>query len=106
MAVSLCVVSYFAIGYVDYVDENGKNTTGIVAASALREEKNKWAGYITDDVLRKVLEENAGGQENRYSEQEQQFLIAQYEKLKKPFYYEYADRWVALLEYPPSIIIF
>ena len=59
LAVSLCVVSYFAIGYVDYVDENGNSTTGIAAASALREEKNKWAGYITDDVLRKVLEENA-----------------------------------------------
>lgn len=44
-------------------------------------------------------------QENRYSEQEQQFLIAQYEKLKKPFYYEYADGWAALLEYAPSIIM-
>lgn len=59
LAVSLCVVSYFAIGYVDYVDENGNTTIGIAAASALREEKNKWAGYITEDVLRKVLEENA-----------------------------------------------
>lgn len=38
-------------------------------------------------------------QENRYSEQEQQFLIVQYEKLETPFYYEYADGWVALLEY-------
>lgn len=59
LAVSLCVVSYFAIGDVDFVDENGKSTTGIAAASELREEKNKWAGYITEDVLRKVLEENA-----------------------------------------------
>lgn len=58
LAVSLCVVSYFAIEYVDYVDENGSTTTGIAAASALRKEKNKWAGYITEDVLRKVLEEN------------------------------------------------
>lgn len=178
LAVSLCVVSYFAIGYVDYVDENGNTTTGIAAASALREEKNKWAGYITEDVLRKVLEENAlinnseeylsedvtennkafskkqgfsdirdminrafgefqsynyyqadrvtqeeissfydrrtanliewlksDEQENRYSEQEQQFLIAQYEKLETPLYYEYADGWVALLEYAPSIIM-
>lgn len=178
LAVFLCVVSYFAIGYVDYVDENGNNTIGIAAASALRDEKNKWAGYITDDVLRKVLQENAlinnskeylskdvtennkayskkqgfsdirdminrafgsfqsynyyradsvtqeeissfydrrtanlvewlksDEQENRYSEQEQQFLIAQYEKLKNPFYYEYADGWAALLEYAPSIIM-
>ncbi len=163
---------------MDYVDENGEKSTGIAAASALREAKNEWAGYITDDVLRKVLEENAliinseeylstdvienekayskrqgfsdireminrafGGfqdynyyradsvtqeeissfysrrtdnliawlnsdeQENRYSEQEQQFLIAQYEKLETPFYYEYADGWEALLEYAPSIIM-
>lgn len=178
LAVSLCVVSYFAIGYADYVDENGNTTTGIAAASALREEKNKWAGYITEDVLRKVLEENtlinnseeylsedvtenekayskkqgfsdireminrafgefqsynyyqadrvtqeeissfydrrtanliewlkSDEQENRYSKQEQQFLIAQYEKLETPFYYEYADGWAALLEYVPSIIM-
>ena len=178
LAISLCVVSYFTIGYVYYVDENGEKSTGIAAASALREAKNEWAGYITDDVLRKVLEENAliinseeylstdviennkayskrqgfsdireminrafGGfqdynyyradsvtqeeissfysrrtdnliawlysdeQENRYSEGERQFLIAQYEKLETPFYYEYADGWEALLEYAPSIIM-
>lgn len=178
LAVSLCVVSYFTIRYVDYVDENGNSTTGMAAASALREAKNTWAGYVTDDVLRKVLEENtrinnseeylsedvtennkaysqkqgfsdireminkafgefqsynyyqadsvtqeeissfydrrtanliewlkSDEQENRYSEQEQQFLIAQYEKLKTPFYYEYADGWIALLEYAPSIIM-
>ena len=178
LAISLCVVSYFTIGYVYYVDENGEKSTGIAAASALREAKNEWAGYITDDVLRKVLEENAliinseeylstdviennkayskrqgfsdireminrafGGfqdynyyradsvtqeeissfynrrtdnliawlysdeQENRYSEGERQSLIAQYEKLETPFYYEYADGWEALLEYAPSIIM-
>lgn len=178
LAVSLCIVSYFTIGHVTYVDENGDTTTGIAAASALREEKNKWAGYVTEDVLQKVLEENAlinnseeylskdvtennkayskkqgfsdireminrafcdfreynyyradsvtkeeirsfygrrtavlaawlnsNEQENRYSKQEQQFLIAQYEKLETPFYYEYADGWEALLEYAPSIIM-
>ncbi|SET89175.1 hypothetical protein SAMN04487821_12760 [Enterococcus malodoratus] len=178
LIVTLCVVSYLAVGYADYVDENGETITGAAAAQALREEKNEWAGYITDDVLRKVLEENAlinnseeylsndvtennkayskkqgfsdireminrafcdfqeynyyradsvtqeeiqsfydrrtesliewlnsDEQENRYSEQEQQFLIAQYKKLKTPFYYEYADGWEALLEYAPSIIM-
>lgn len=178
LIVALCVVSYFAVGYADYVDENGETITGAAAAQALREEKNEWAGYITDDVLRKVLEENAlinnseeylsndvtennkayskkqgfsdirelinrafcdfqeynyyradsvtqeeiqsfydrrtesliewinsDEQENRYSEQEQQFLIAQYKKLKTPFYYEYADGWEALLEYAPSIFM-
>ena len=58
LAISLCVVSYFAIGDVDYEDENGEKSTGIAAASALQGKKNEWAGYITDDILRKVLEEN------------------------------------------------
>lgn len=178
LAVSLCVVSYFAIGYADYVDENGETTTGVAAASALREKKEEWTGYVTEDVLRRVLAENArinqseeylsedvternkafskkqgfsdireminrafgsfqdynyyradsvapeeissfydrrtanlvewlhaDEQKDRYSEQEQQFLIAQYEKLKTPFYYEYADGWEALLEYAPSMIM-
>lgn len=59
LAVSLCVAISSAIGSVDYVNENGNDTTGIAAASALREEKNQWAGYVTNDVLQKVLEENA-----------------------------------------------
>ena len=178
LAVTLCVVSWLTIGYVDYVDENGEKSAGIAAASALREAKNEWAGYITEDVLRKVLEENAliinseeylsadltenekayskgqgfsdirrminqafcgfqeynyyradsvtqeeigsfydrrtanliewlnsDEQEGRYSEQERKFLIAQYEKLETPFYYEYADGWAALLEYIPTIIM-
>lgn len=178
LMIVLCVVSYFAIGYAGYVDENGEKTAGVAAARALREEKNEWAGYITDDVLQKVLEENAlinnseeylsndvtennkayskkqgfsdirelinrtfcdfqeynyyradsvtqeeihlfydrrtesliewlnsDEQENRYSEQERQFLIAQYEKLEAPFYYEYSDGWEALLEYAPSIFM-
>ncbi len=178
LIVALCVVSYFAVGYADYVDENGETRTGVTAARALREEKNDWAGYITDDALQKVLEENAlinnseeylsndvtennkayskkqgfsdirelinwafcdfqeynyyradsvtqreiqsfydrrtesliewlnsDAQENRYSEQERQFLIAQYKKLKTPFYYEYADGWESILEYAPSIFM-
>lgn len=178
LMVVLCIVSYFAIGYADYVDENGESTAGAAAARALRKEKNEWAGYITEDVLRKVLQENklinnseeylssdviesnkayskkqgfsdirelinrafcdfqeynyyradsvtqeeihlfydrrtesliewlnSDEQENRYSEQERQFLIAQYEKLGTPFYYEYSDGWEALLEYAPSIFM-
>lgn len=59
LAITLCITSYFAIGSVVYVDENGEESTGIAAASALQKAKNEWAGYITDDVLRKGLEENA-----------------------------------------------
>ncbi len=58
LAAVLCIASYLAIRYVYYVDENGDMITGVAAARALREEKNKWAGYITEDVLLKVLEEN------------------------------------------------
>lgn len=178
LAISFCVVSYLSIAYVGYVDENGETTTGIAAASALRKAKNGWAGYITEDVLRKVLEENArinnseeylstdvmennkayskkqgfsdireminwafcgfqdynyyradsvtqeeiglfydkrtanlaewinaDEQENRYSKQERQFLINQYEKLETPYYYAYADGWDALLEYAPTMIM-
>lgn len=178
LAITLGVVCYLAIGYVTYVDRNGESSSGFVAAQSLRKEKNQWSGYITEDVLRKVIEENtlinhskeylsddvrennkayskkqgfsdireminrafcsfqeynyyqadsvtkedissfydrrtsilrewlnAEEQEHYYSENEKQFLIEQYEKLKTPIYYEYADGWEALLEYAPSIIM-
>lgn len=178
LVATLCVVSYLAIDYVFYVDENGDRITGFAAAQALREEKSKWAGYITEDVLIKVLEENSiivnsegylsndveesnkayskmqsfsdireminrafgefqkynyyransvtegeivsfydrrtmnlrewlnsDTQENYYSEEEKQFLIAQYEELETPFYYESADGWDALLEYSTTIVM-
>lgn len=174
----LCIVSYLAIDYVSYVDENGDTITGFAAAQALRDDKNLWAGYITEDVLIRVLEENtviinseeylsndlkeqekaysktqgysdireminrafcefqeynyyransvtkeeiasfydrrvlnltewlySDSQMNYYSEEEKQFLIAQYEELETPFYYEYADGWEALLEYSTTIIM-
>ena len=175
---TLCVVSYLTIDYVDYIDANGERVMGIAAAQALREDKSKWAGYITEDVLVKVLEENtiiinseeylsndvkekekaysktqgfsdireminrafcefqtynyyradtvtkeevssfydrrvlnltewlySDNQENYYSDQEKQFLIAQYEKIETPFYYEYADGWEALLEYSTTLVM-
>lgn len=178
LAASVCVAAYFAIGRVEYVDENGEESTGAAAASALREKKNEWAGYVTEDVLRRALYENAkindseeylskdvaennkayskkqgfsdiremincayGGfqdysyyradavapeeagsfydrrieglaewlyskeQEDRYSERERQFLLARYEGLKTPLYYEYSDGWISLLEYAPTVIM-
>lgn len=59
LAITLGVICYFAVGYVTYVDKNGESSSGIVAAQTLRKEKNQWAGYITKDVLIKVIEENA-----------------------------------------------
>lgn len=178
LTVVLIIVSYFAATYVDYVDEDGNNRTGIIAVRSLRDMKNQWAGYITEDVLREVIEQNAlvnasaeyqsnDVQENnkayskkqgfsdirdminhafcgfreynyyradsvtteevsefytkrisnleewlysdeakdQFTDMEKQFLIKQYEQLEIPLYYEYADGWIALLEYAPSIIM-
>lgn len=58
LVVVLCVVSFLAIDYVNYIDENGESVRGRAAAQALKSEKAQWAGYITEDVLIKVLEEN------------------------------------------------
>ena len=178
LTVVLIMVSYFAVTYVDYVDEDGNNRTGIIAVRSLRDMKNQWAGYITEDVLREVIVQNAlvnasaeyqsnDVQENnkayskkqgfsdirdminhafcgfreynyyradsvtteevsefytkrisnleewlysdeakdQFTDMEKQFLIKQYEQLEIPLYYEYADGWIALLEYAPSIIM-
>lgn len=58
LVITLGVVCYLAIGNVTYVDRNGEKTSGFVAAQSLKKEKNQWAGYITEDVLTKVIEEN------------------------------------------------
>lgn len=178
LTVVLIIVSYFAVTYVDYVDEDGNNRTGIIAVRSLRDMKNQWAGYITEGVLREVIVQNAlvnasaeyqsnDVQENnkayskkqgfsdirdminhafcgfreynyyradsvtteavsefytkrisnleewlysdeakdQFTDMEKQFLIKQYEQLEIPLYYEYADGWIALLEYAPSIIM-
>lgn len=59
LVVILIVVSILTINKVEYVDENGISSTGITAAKNLRDSKNQWAGYITEDVLQKVVKENA-----------------------------------------------
>ena len=59
LMVVLCVVSYLAISDVQYVDENGDMITGISAAQSLRDAKMQWSGYITEDILSGVVEENA-----------------------------------------------
>lgn len=55
----LCFVSCLAVSNVHYVDENGNTITGISAARALRKAKMQWSGYITEDVLSRVVVENA-----------------------------------------------
>ncbi len=58
LLVILIATSILTINRVEYVDENGNHSTGISAAKNLRDAKNEWAGYLTEDVFRKVLAEN------------------------------------------------
>lgn len=56
--VILVITSILTINRVEYVDENGNHSVGISAARNLREAKNKWAGYLTEETLSKALKEN------------------------------------------------
>lgn len=56
--VILMITSILTINRVEYVDHNGNSSTGISAAKNLRAAKNKWAGYLTEDVLQKAIEKN------------------------------------------------
>lgn len=58
LIVLLAVVSMLTINRVIYVDENGNSLSGIHAAEELREEKNLWAGSLTEDRLAEVLKAN------------------------------------------------
>lgn len=58
LIVALVAVTILTINRVEYIDENGNITTGIVAAKNLRETKNEWSGYLTEDVFEKVINEN------------------------------------------------
>lgn len=58
LLVILIATSILTINRVEYVDESGNHSTGISAAKNLRQAKNEWAGYLTEDVFQNVLEEN------------------------------------------------
>lgn len=59
LAVIVVLGSFLTIRDVTYlVDENTK-VSGRTAARYLREEKNKWKGELTEEVLEKVVKENA-----------------------------------------------
>lgn len=40
-----------------------------------------------------------------YTDEQKGYLIAQYEKLKRPLFYEYKDGWEAVTEYAPTMIM-
>lgn len=58
LIVMLVVASMLTINRVEYIDENGNHSSGISAAKNLREAENEWTGYLTEDVFKKVIEEN------------------------------------------------
>ena len=58
LLIILVITSILTINRVEYVDESGNHSVGISAAKNLRDAKNEWAGYLTEEVFQKVLEEN------------------------------------------------
>lgn len=59
LAAVLIIGSFLTIRDVKYIDADGNSSTGISAARHLQEEKNQYEGYLTEDVLKKVIEANA-----------------------------------------------
>lgn len=58
LLIILIVTSILTMNRVEYIDSDGKRSSGTAAARNLRAEKNKWAGYLTEDVLADVVREN------------------------------------------------
>lgn len=58
LAAVLIIGSFLTIRDVQYIDADGNSSTGISAARHLQEEKNQWEGYLTEDVLKRVIQEN------------------------------------------------
>lgn len=58
LLIILIATSTLTINRVEYRDVDGNASSGIAAARNLRAEKNKWAGYLTEDVFEEVIKEN------------------------------------------------
>lgn len=54
----LILVLNFTINDLFYVNEQGENEYGLRAIAKVREVKKEWAGELTEDQIRKVIEEN------------------------------------------------
>lgn len=54
----LAVILYFVIGENTYVNEMGGTEKGLGAVRKIREAKKAWAGELTEDKIRAVIEEN------------------------------------------------
>ncbi len=57
LVVLLCVVCFFA-GNISYVNEEGETEKGFGAVKKLREEQKEWAGFLDEETIQKVIEEN------------------------------------------------
>lgn len=56
LAVLLSVVLYAIIQENNCVDENGERFTGFAAIAKVREDKKEWAGELTEEQLRRIIE--------------------------------------------------
>lgn len=59
LAAVLIIGSFLTIRDVRYIDADGNSSTGISAARHLQEDKNQYKGYLTEDVLKQVIQANA-----------------------------------------------
>ena len=55
---ALAIVTTLAIGGVSYTEPDGSSISGMAAARQLEKVKKQWEGYVTEDVLRAVIEAN------------------------------------------------
>lgn len=58
LAGMLAITCYLAIHDVYYVNENGDNEYGIDAIQNLKASKKEWTGWLTEEVIADVIEEN------------------------------------------------
>ncbi len=59
LCVTLGVTTFLTVHSVSWIDEQGEKTAGPSAAQKLRAARKEWAGYVDEDVIRRVIEENA-----------------------------------------------
>ncbi|HIR75452.1 MAG TPA: ABC transporter permease subunit [Candidatus Choladousia intestinipullorum] len=58
MLAVIAAVLYFVISENGYVNENGEEEKGAAAIAKVRELKKEWAGDLTEEKIRRVIEEN------------------------------------------------
>lgn len=57
IVVTLVVVG-LPISTVEWLNDKGESTKGIVAINKIREEKEQWSGWLTEDVIANVIDKN------------------------------------------------